>query len=70
MEFEVTRDELKRMIEQRERFVLVESQSPMQYDDAHLPGAINVPSGRVTALAPSLLPEKDAPIIVYCAGPT
>ena len=70
MEFEVTRDELKRKIDQREHFFLVESQSPVQYDDAHLPEAVNVPSGRVTALAPSLLPEKDAEIIVYCSGPT
>jgi len=70
MEFEVTRDELKRKIDRKEHFFLVESQAPMQYDDAHLPGAVNVPSGRVTGLASSLLPEKDAEIIVYCSGPT
>jgi len=70
MDFEVTLDELKRKIDRKERFVLVESQSPMMFEDAHLPGAVNMPPDRVAALAPALLPEKDAEIIVYCSGPT
>ena len=70
MDFEVTLDELKRKIDRKERFVLLESQSPMMFEDAHLPGAVNMPPDRVAALAPVLLPEKDAEIIVYCSGPT
>ena len=70
MDFEVGTDELRRKIDQHEPFFLVESQSPASYADAHLPGAVNVPAGQVTALAPAVLPEKDAEIIVYCAGPT
>jgi rhodanese-related sulfurtransferase len=41
----------------------------MMYDDAHLPGAVNLPPGRVAELAPRLLPDKDAEIVVYCSGP-
>ncbi len=70
MDFEVGLDELRKKIERREHFFLVESQAPVHYEDAHLPGALNVPSGQVAALAPALLPEKDAEIIVYCSGPT
>ena len=70
MDFEVTRDELKNKMDRKERFLLVESQSPMMFEDAHLPGAVNIPPDRVAALAPVLLPEKDAEIIVYCSGPT
>jgi rhodanese-related sulfurtransferase len=70
MDFEVTRDELKKKIDRKDHFFLVESQSPVMYEDAHLPGAVNVPPGRVGALAPASLPEKDAEIIVYCSGPT
>ena len=70
MDFEVTRDELKDKIDRKERFFLVESQSPMMFEDAHLPGAVNIPPDRVAALAPVVLPEKDAEIIVYCSGPT
>jgi rhodanese-related sulfurtransferase len=70
MDFEVTRDELKDKIDRREHFFLVESQSPMMYEEAHLPGAVNLPPDRVSAWAPAILPEKDAEIIVYCSGPT
>ena len=70
MDFEVTRDELKGKMDRREHFFLVESQSPMMYEDAHLRGALNLPPTRVAELAPRLLPEKDAEIVVYCAGPT
>jgi len=70
VDFEITRDELKTKMDRREHFFLVESQSPMMYEDAHLPGAVNVPPDRVAALAPVLLPERDAEIVVYCSGPT
>ena len=70
MDFEITREQLKQKMDRREVFFLVETQSPMMYEDAHLPGALNVPPNRVAELAPRLLPEKDAEIVVYCAGPT
>jgi rhodanese-related sulfurtransferase len=47
---------------------LVEALAPLYYEDAHLPGAINIPHDRVDELAPKLLPDKDARIVVYCAN--
>ena len=38
------------------------------YEAEHLPGAINVPHDEVDALAPALLPDRDAAIVVYCAS--
>jgi len=70
VDFEITREQLKQKMDRREVFFLVETQSPMMYEDAHLPGALNLPPNRVAELAPRLLPEKDAEIVVYCAGPT
>jgi rhodanese-related sulfurtransferase len=40
----------------------------MYYRKAHLPGAINIPHDRVDELAPRLLPDKTAAIVVYCAN--
>ena len=65
----VTLEELRRLMT-TDRFFLVEAQGPMMYEDAHLPGAVNLPPGRVAELAPSFLPDKDAEIVVYCSGPT
>ena len=41
---------------------------PRYYEDAHLPGAINIPHDRVGELAPTLLPDKSVEIIVYCSN--
>ena len=66
----ITREELKGKMDRGETFTLVETLSPVAYEHAHLPGAINLPPDRVRELAPNLLPDKSAEIIVYCASPT
>ena len=47
---------------------VVEALPAMYYEDAHLPGAINLPHDSVDELAPSLLPDKEAAIVVYCSN--
>ena len=66
----ISRDELKAKIDGGEAFTLVETLAEVAYQHAHLPGAINLPPDRVRELAPGLLPDKGAEIIVYCSSPT
>jgi rhodanese-related sulfurtransferase len=66
----ISRDELKQKIDRKDDFVLVETLPAATYHHAHLPGAINLPPEKMTELAASLLPDKNAEIIVYCANPT
>ena len=66
----ISREELKGKMDRGESFTLVETLSEVTYGHAHLPGAINLPPDRVSELAPGLLPDKGAEIIVYCASPT
>jgi rhodanese-related sulfurtransferase len=66
----IRRDELLRKIQNQEPFILVETLSPEQYQRAHLPGAIDIPPDQIRQLAPQLLPDKNAEIVVYCASPT
>ena len=66
----ISRDELKGMMDRGESFTLVETLAPVSYAHEHLPGAINLPPDRVRELAPTLLPDKAAEIIVYCSSPT
>lgn len=49
-------------------FVLLDVRSPSLYARAHLPGAINLPHGKMTARKMAKWPE-DALFVVYCAGP-
>ena len=48
--------------------VIVEALGPMYYDDAHLPGARNLPHDRVDELAADVLPDKHAAVVVYCSN--
>ncbi len=66
----ISRDELKHKIERHDKFLLVETLPQNSYEHAHLPGAINLPPDHVRELAPRLLPDKSAEIVVYCASPT
>jgi rhodanese-related sulfurtransferase len=66
----ISRDELKEKIERDDKFALVETLPRTSYDHAHLPGAINLPPDVVVQLAPALLPDKSAEIVVYCSSPT
>lgn len=66
----ISRDELKRKIDNKDAFFLVETLPKIAYEHAHLPGAINMPSDKVKDLAPKLLLDKNADIVVYCASPT
>ena len=64
----ITRDELKRKIDQGDKFLLVETLPPETYHHAHLPGAFNLPPDQVSQRAEALLPDKSAEIIVYCGS--
>lgn len=50
--------------------VLVEALPRKYFDDGHLPGARHLPHDQVRALAPTVLPDLDAEIVVYCASDT
>ncbi len=65
----ITREELHHAIEAGD-VTVVEALPAKYYEDAHLPGAINIPHTEVRDLAPQLLPDKDAAIVTYCASTT
>jgi rhodanese-related sulfurtransferase len=65
---EITREELKAKLDRGEPVVLVETLGPKYYEDAYLPGAINIPHTEVDVLAPEMLPDKSAEVVVYCSN--
>ena len=66
----ISRDELKKKINEGAKFTLVETLPETSYHHQHLPGALNLPPDKLLELAPKLLPDKNAEIVVYCASPT
>ncbi len=66
----ISRDDLKAKIDRGDKFFLVETLPAQTYQHAHLPRALNMPVDQIQELAPRLLPDKNADIVVYCASPT
>lgn len=64
----ITLRELKHELDKGDDLVLVEALPALYYEDSHLPGAINIPHDEVEELAPTLLPDRGARIVVYCAN--
>ena len=68
MTSKITRDELKTIVNRGEAVTIVEALPEQYYREAHLPGALLLPHDQVDALAPTLLPDRNAAIVVYCAS--
>ena len=66
----ITRNELKRMMDQRKDFVLIEARSTDEYEREHIPGAINIPLDEpgFEELVREACPEVDRDVIVYGDG--
>ena len=62
----IGRDELRAKIDVGDPFILVEVLAPHYYRHSHLPGALNLPPGKVVEMAPDLLPDKNAEVVLYC----
>ena len=64
----ITREELKAKMDRGDNFVLLEALPEEYYRRLHLPGTVNLPPDRVGELAPELLPDKGAEVVVYCGS--
>jgi rhodanese-related sulfurtransferase len=50
--------------------VVLEALPPEHFDDAHLPGARNLPLDELESVAGAVAPDKGATIVTYCTGTT
>ena len=49
-------------------FVLLDVRGPRLYEAGHIPGAVNLPHGKITAARMESWPAETL-LVVYCAGP-
>lgn len=49
--------------------IVVDTRSAAAWEQGHLPGALHIPGGELSARAGTELPDRDADIVVYCWGP-
>ena len=62
----IGRDELRTKMDRGDPFILLEVLAPRYYQHTHLPGALNLPPRAVAEMAPIMLPDKEAEVVLYC----
>lgn len=64
----ITAPEVRNMMENDPRVVVINALSKIEYDGLHITGSINIPV--INFRASKLLPvDKSTPLIFYCMGP-
>ena len=65
---QVKLQELKEKMYRGERVVLVDVRTPQEHAGGHIPGSVLLPVSEVADRAGTVLKDKEAEILVYCAS--
>jgi rhodanese-related sulfurtransferase len=66
----INREQLLERLARNPTPILVEALPEKYYRDWHLPGARHMPHDQARALAARVLPDRAAPVVVYCSSAT
>ncbi len=58
------------MLQSEQSVRLIDVREKLEWDEGHVPGAVHVPRGYLELRIESAVPDKTAPIVLYCAGGT
>ena len=61
-------EQLKKMLDNKEKFLLVDSRIANEYKDGHIPKAISVVDKEMENHKAKFPSDKDHPIVFYCNG--
>lgn len=62
----ITEEEMKELLKSNDNIILLDVRSPQEYEEDHLPGAINIPNYELYYKVPRMIKQKDSIIIAYC----
>jgi rhodanese-related sulfurtransferase len=65
---EVTIDEVKAKLDQREKFLLIDVREESEYAADHLPGALHLGKGIIERDVEERVPDPATPMVLYCGG--
>jgi len=63
---QVTMDEAVVIMEEKENYIILDVRTVAEFNEKHIPGAINVPNEAIGAETIPELPDQDQLILVYC----
>lgn len=65
----VTTDELKRMFDAKQDFVLADALSPIEFAEDRIAGSVNLPYSAIRSGRAKLPHDKARRLVFYCKGP-
>ena len=63
---EVSIDDVKKMIDSREKIIILDVRDKDEFETGYIPGAKNLSRGMLEFKINTMIPDKNATIIVYC----
>jgi rhodanese-related sulfurtransferase len=65
---EVSADEVRRGLEAKDQFILIDVREDSEWNRSHLPQAIHLSRGIIERDIEKTVPDADAEIVLYCGG--
>lgn len=62
----LTIPEAKRLLREDRRAILVDTRSLAEYRKGTLPGSVSIPEAELDRKAPTVLPDRNVPVMVFC----
>lgn len=63
---QITQEEAQRILDEETDYILLDVRTEEEYDEGHIPGAINIDNEDIGTDELPELPDKDQMILVYC----
>lgn len=61
----INAQEAKKMMDESD-VTIIDVRTPEEYEQAHIPGAVNLPNEEIGEAEPDILGDKDAVLLIYC----
>jgi rhodanese-related sulfurtransferase len=65
---ETTADEIKRRLDDGEKFLLIDVREESEFAKDHLPGALHLGKGVIERDVETRVPDLNTPMVLYCGG--
>ncbi|HEY4682435.1 MAG TPA: rhodanese-like domain-containing protein [Candidatus Acidoferrales bacterium] len=65
---ELTITEVKRKLDAKEKFILMDVREDSEWNASHLPGATHLGKGIIERDIETMVPDPNAEIVLYCGG--
>lgn len=62
----ITAKQAKEIMDSQEGYIILDTRTQEEYDEAHIPNAILIPHDEIMQKAEGVLTDKDQLILVYC----